>query len=45
MEEIMNEYFNTKDVPKRNALLKKIMFACPPNAKDFFIKLLKRKDI
>lgn len=43
MEEIMNEYFNTKDVPKRNALLKKIMFACPPNAKDFFYKAFKKE--
>ena len=36
MEEKMNEYYNTKDVRKRNDLLKKIMFSCPMNGKEFF---------
>ena len=45
MEEMMKEYFNTKDIPKRNKILKELVFTCPPNAKDFFTKYLKKKDI
>ena len=43
MEEKMNEYYNTKDVRKRNDLLKKIMFSCPMNGKEFFYQAFKKE--
>ena len=43
MQEKMKEYIDTKDVSKRNELLKKLVFNCPPNAKDFFCQSFKKE--
>ena len=43
MEEKMNDYFNTKDISKRNNLLKELVFACPSNAKEFFYQSFKKE--
>jgi hypothetical protein len=32
----METYFNTKDIAKRNALLKQLVFDLPDDGKDFF---------
>ncbi len=45
MEEMIKEYFNIKDVSKRNKLLKELVFDCPPNAKDFFYQVFKKSRI
>ena len=39
---IMETYFNTKDIAKRNVLLKQLVFDLPENGKDFFSKYIKR---
>ncbi|PJO42922.1 hypothetical protein [Lysinibacillus xylanilyticus] len=39
----METYFNTKDIAKRNALLKQLVFDLPENGKDFFLKLYKKE--
>lgn len=43
MEEMMNEYFDIKDISKRNRILKELVFSCPPNAKDFFYQAFKKE--
>ncbi|GEL03503.1 hypothetical protein [Rummeliibacillus stabekisii] len=44
MEETkMETYFNTKDIAKRNALLKQIVFDLPEQGKDFFLKAYKKE--
>lgn len=40
---MIKEYFNIKDVSKRNKLLKELVFNCPPNAKDFFYQVFKKE--
>lgn len=42
-EEKMKEYFNLKDVSKRNKILKELVFNYPKNAKDFFYKAFKKE--
>lgn len=39
----METYFNTKDIAKRNALLKQIVFDLPEQGKDFFLKVYKKE--
>lgn len=39
----METYFNTKDIAKRNALLKQIVFDLPEQGKDFFLKAYKKE--
>ena len=39
----INEYFNLKDVSKRNKILKELVFDYPKNAKDFFYKAFKKE--
>ncbi|TCJ00996.1 hypothetical protein [Cytobacillus praedii] len=36
-------YFNTKDIAKRNALLKQLIFDLPEDGKDFFLKAYKKE--
>ncbi|MEC2076336.1 hypothetical protein [Metabacillus fastidiosus] len=36
-------YFNTKDIAKRNALLKQLVFDLPEDGKDFFLKAYKKE--
>lgn len=43
MTEKMQAYFDTKDAAKRNALLKELALACPPDGKDFFYRAFKRE--
>lgn len=43
IEEKMELYFNLKDVPKRNEILKELVFSCPQNAKDFFLRAFKKE--
>lgn len=43
IEEKMDLYFNLKDVPKRNEILKELVFSCPQNAKDFFLRAFKKE--
>ncbi|UQW96017.1 hypothetical protein M2M59_08270 [Rummeliibacillus sp. G93] len=42
-EKKMETYFNTKDIAKRNALLKQIVFDLPEQGKDFFLKVYKKE--
>ncbi|WP_303985608.1 hypothetical protein [Niallia circulans] len=39
----METYFNTKDIAKRNALLKQLVFDLPDDGKDFFLKAYKKE--
>lgn len=39
---MMSEYFSTKDLARRNTILKKFAVQYPEGAKDFFIKRLKK---
>ncbi|MBU5215001.1 hypothetical protein [Heyndrickxia oleronia] len=39
----METYFNTKDIAKRNALLKQLVFDLPDDGKDFFLKVYKKE--
>ena len=39
----METYFNTKDIAKRNALLRQLVFDLPENGKDFFLKVYKKE--
>lgn len=39
----MERYFNTKDIAKRNALLKQLVFDLPEDGKDFFLKVYKKE--
>lgn len=39
----METYFHTKDIAKRNALLKQFVFDLPENGKDFFLKVYKKE--
>ncbi|WP_413363421.1 hypothetical protein [Lysinibacillus sp. 3P01SB] len=39
----METYFNTKDIAKRNALLKQLVFDLPEDGKDFFLKAYKKE--
>ncbi len=43
VKEKMELYFQTKDVPKRNLILKELMFSCPQNAKEFFFRAFKKE--
>ncbi len=43
MKEKMKEYFETKDIPKRNKLLRELALNYPPDAKDFFYRAFKRE--
>lgn len=43
VEKKINEYFNLKDVSKRNKILKELVFDYPKNAKDFFYKAFKKE--
>ena len=43
MTEKMQAYFDAKDAAKRNALLKELALACPPDGKDFFYRAFKRE--
>ena len=43
MSEKMKEYFETKDIPKRNKLLRELVLNYPPDAKDFFYRAFKRE--
>lgn len=43
MEKMMNEYFDIKDISKRNKILKELVFSCPPNAKNFFYQVFKKE--
>ncbi|MGN7402873.1 hypothetical protein ACTHO0_23745 [Cytobacillus praedii] len=46
MDEIKTKtetYFNTKDIAKRNALLKQLIFDLPEDGKDFFLKAYKKE--
>ncbi len=40
---LMETYFNTKDIAKRNALLKQLVFDLPEDGKDFFLKAYKKE--
>lgn len=40
---ITEKYFNTKDIAKRNALLKQLIFDLPEDGKDFFLKVYKKE--
>lgn len=39
----METYFNTKDIAKRNTLLKQLVFDLPEDGKDFFLKAFKKE--
>lgn len=43
INEMMEDYFSLKDIPKRNALLMKITFQCPDDSKEFFFKAFKKE--
>ena len=36
MDEAMQCYFAEKNVARRSALLRELVFACPPEGKEFF---------
>ena len=38
MDEAMQRYFAEKNVARRSALLRELVFACPPEGKEFFKK-------
>lgn len=40
---LMSEYFSTKDLAKRNTILKKLAVQYPEGAKDFFLKAFKKE--
>lgn len=42
-EELMESYFQEKDVSKRNEILKHLVLKMPANAKEFFLKVFKRE--
>ena len=42
-EDLMESYFQEKEVSKRNTILKQLLLDTPPNAKDFFLKAFKRE--
>ncbi len=39
----LEAYFNTKDIAKRNSLLKQLVFDLPEDGKDFFLKVYKKE--
>ncbi|MEK5331894.1 hypothetical protein [Lysinibacillus sp. FSL W8-0992] len=39
----METFFNTKDIAKRNTLLKQLVFDLPEDGKDFFLKAFKKE--
>ncbi|MEI2365023.1 MULTISPECIES: hypothetical protein [Niallia] len=39
----METYYNTKDIAKRNALLKQLVFDLPDDGKDFFLRAYKKE--
>lgn len=39
----METYLKTKDIAKRNALLKQLVFDLPEDGKDFFLKVFKKE--
>lgn len=41
--ELMEQYFETKDVPKRNKILKELIFNLPVDGEEFFYKAFKRE--
>lgn len=45
MGEAMQRYFEEKNVARRSALLRELVFACPPEDKDFFAGLFKKSGI
>ncbi len=42
-EKLMELYFQEKDAPKRNDMLKQLLLDMPVNAKDFFLKAFKKE--
>lgn len=42
-EDLMESYFQEKDVSKRNEILKRLLLDIPVNAKDFFLKAFKKE--
>lgn len=42
-EDLMESYFQEKEVSKRNTILKQLLLDTPSNAKDFFLKAFKRE--
>ena len=42
-EDLMESYFQEKEVSKRNTILKQLLLDTPPNAKDFFLKAFKKE--
>lgn len=42
-DELMEEYFQTKDIFKRNCILKYLLLNLPSDAKDFFFKSFKKE--
>ena len=41
--ELMNEYFSTKEIARRNVILKQLAVKYPENAKDFFLRAFKKE--
>ena len=42
-EDLMETYFQEKEVSKRNTILKQLLLDMPVNAKDFFLKAFKKE--
>ena len=42
-EYLMEVYFQEKEIPKRNEILRKLLLDMPVNAKDFFLKAFKKE--
>ena len=43
VDELMEEYFQTKDILIRNQILKRLLLDLPSDAKDFFLKAFKKE--
>ena len=43
MDEAMQCYFAEKNVARRSALLRELVFACPPDGKDFFHRAFQKE--
>lgn len=43
LEDLMESYFQEKDISKRNTILKQLLLDVPVNSKEFFLKVFKRE--
>ncbi len=43
VNELMNEYFSTKEIARRNQILKHLVIEYPKSAKEFFFKAFKKE--